>query len=122
MITITSYQEDWPKRFGEIRDVLQSELVGNEGDLRVENFGSTAVPGLVARPILDLCVRLARLLGPSRPLGICVRAGSACPWAGDLSSKGAGRAISRTQEGFLAPSPVRLRRGFLGTGSTPRFS
>jgi GrpB-like predicted nucleotidyltransferase (UPF0157 family) len=56
MITITSYQEAWSKGFGEIRDTLRSELVGYEGDLRVEHFGSTAVPGLVARPVLDICV------------------------------------------------------------------
>ena len=60
MITITSYNEDWPKQFGEIRDCLRSELAsesgGHGGDLHVEHFGSTAVPGLVSRPLLDLCV------------------------------------------------------------------
>ena len=56
MITITSYNEDWPKRFEEIRDCLRSELAGEGGDFDVEHFGSTAVPGLVARPLLDLCV------------------------------------------------------------------
>ena len=56
MITITGYDEDWPKRFQEIRDCLRSELHGEGGDFEVEHFGSTAVPGLVARPLLDLCV------------------------------------------------------------------
>ena len=56
MITIASYDEDWPKRFDEIRDCLRSELTGEGGDFDVEHFGSTAVPGLVARPLLDLCV------------------------------------------------------------------
>ena len=56
MITITGYNEDWPKRFGEIRDCLQSELAGEGGAFEVEHFGSTAVPGLAARPVLDLCV------------------------------------------------------------------
>ena len=31
MITITGYNEDWPKRFGEIRDCLRSELEGVSG-------------------------------------------------------------------------------------------
>lgn len=56
MITITSYDEDWPKQLGKIRDCLHSELAGEAGAFEVEHFGSTAVPGLVARPLLDLCV------------------------------------------------------------------
>lgn len=56
MIGITGYDQDWPKRFGEIRDCLRSELKGDGGAFEVEHFGSTAVPGLVARPVLDLCV------------------------------------------------------------------
>ena len=56
MITITGYNEDWPKGCGEIRDCLRSELAGEGGAFEVEHFGSTAVPGLAARPVLDLCV------------------------------------------------------------------
>jgi GrpB-like predicted nucleotidyltransferase (UPF0157 family) len=56
MITITGYNEDWPRRFGEIRDCLRSELEAECGPFDIEHFGSTAVPGLVARPLLDLCV------------------------------------------------------------------
>ena len=55
MITITGYDEDWPKRFGEIRECLLAELGGEVAAFEVEHFGSTAVPGLVARPLLDLC-------------------------------------------------------------------
>ena len=56
MITITGYSEDWPKRFGEIRDCLRSELASEGVAFEVEHFGSTAVPGLAARPLIDLCV------------------------------------------------------------------
>ena len=56
MITITGYDEDWPKRFVEIRDCLHSELAGDGVAFEVEHFGSTAVLGLAARPVLDLCV------------------------------------------------------------------
>ena len=75
MITITGYNEDWPKFFGEIRDCLRSELAGEGGAFEVEHFGSTAVPGLVARPLLDLCVvvseqsQLPSLLGGLDRLG-----------------------------------------------------
>ena len=56
MITVTSYNEDWPKRFREIRDCLRTELAGDGGTFEVEHIGSTAVPGLVSRPVLDICV------------------------------------------------------------------
>ena len=56
MIAVTSYDEDWPKRFAEIRDCLASELAGDGIAFDVEHFGSTAVPGLVSRPVLDICV------------------------------------------------------------------
>ena len=56
MIAVTSYNEDWPKRFGEIRDCLLSELAGDGVAFDVEHFGSTAVRGLVSRPVLDICV------------------------------------------------------------------
>ena len=59
MITITGYDEDWPRRFGEIRDCLRAELADECEAFEVEHFGSTAVPGLVARPLLDLCVVVA---------------------------------------------------------------
>ena len=56
MITVTSYNEDWPKRFKEIRDCLVTKLAGEGGAVQVEHVGSTAVPGLVSRPVLDICV------------------------------------------------------------------
>ena len=56
MIAVTSYNEDWPKRFAEIRDCLLSELADEGGAFNIEHFGSTAVPGLVSRPVLDICI------------------------------------------------------------------
>ena len=55
MITVTSYNEDWPKKFREIRDCLRAELAEELGAFHVEHIGSTAVPGLVSRPVLDIC-------------------------------------------------------------------
>ena len=118
MITITGYNEDWPKRFAEIRDCLRSELAGEVGDFEVEHFGSTAVLGLVARPLLDLCVvvpddaSFARPPGWTRPAGLHLRTGSRRAGPGDLPPKGAGCAVSRAQEGLLAASSLRFGLGF----------
>ncbi len=56
MITIVGYNEDWPKKFEEIHACLIDLLVEEDPGLEVEHIGSTAVEGLVARPILDLHV------------------------------------------------------------------
>lgn len=53
-IVIADYDPAWPARFELERDRIQRAL----GDLavRIEHFGSTAVPGLAAKPIVDLIV------------------------------------------------------------------
>jgi GrpB-like predicted nucleotidyltransferase (UPF0157 family) len=120
MITITGYDEDWPKSFQEIRDCLRSELHGEGGAFEVEHFGSTAVPGLVARPVLDLCVvvpeasTLPALIGGLDRLGYVYERDQGVPGAGDLPSKGARCAVSRAQEGLLAASSVRFGLGLCG--------
>jgi GrpB-like predicted nucleotidyltransferase (UPF0157 family) len=52
--SIDDYDNAWPLRFGDlaatIREVLGSIVV------RIEHVGSTAVPGLAAKPIIDLDV------------------------------------------------------------------
>ncbi len=93
MITITGYNEDWPKRFGEIRDCLRSELA-DEGAFEVEHFGSTAVPGLVARPLLDLCIvvpdasQLPSLLGGLDRLGYVYERAQGVPGLETFRRKG----------------------------------
>lgn len=53
-IEVVPYDEAWPLRFAEIRDRVAAAL----GDLCVgiEHVGSTSVPGLWAKPIIDLDV------------------------------------------------------------------
>jgi GrpB-like predicted nucleotidyltransferase (UPF0157 family) len=67
MITIAPYNPAWPEMFyaeaANIRRVL-GELV-----LRVEHVGSTAVPGLAAKPVIDLQISVASL----EPMGIYVQ-------------------------------------------------
>jgi len=52
-IEIAEYDPEWPDRFERERDRLR-EAVGEEG-LSIEHVGSTAVPGLAAKPIVDIC-------------------------------------------------------------------
>ena len=52
-VTVVPYDDGWPGAFEReavlLRDVLRPWLVGG-----VEHIGSTAVPGLAAKPILDM--------------------------------------------------------------------
>ena len=50
-IHLVEYDPDWPRQF----ELLRSRLAAALGDLAlaIEHVGSTAVPGLAAKPILD---------------------------------------------------------------------
>ena len=57
VIVIADYDPDWPRRFDAQRERIASAL----GDvaLRIDHVGSTAVPGLAAKPIIDVLVVIA---------------------------------------------------------------
>jgi len=59
-VEIAPYDPRWPAMFEEekewLRAWLPSELIG-----RIEHFGSTAVPGLAAKPIVDMLVEVTSL-------------------------------------------------------------
>src|SRR2546425_4076862 len=59
-ITISPYDPRWPESFRQEKEHLQSCL---PKDLvrRIEHFGSTAVPGLAAKPIVDMLVEVSDL-------------------------------------------------------------
>jgi GrpB-like predicted nucleotidyltransferase (UPF0157 family) len=59
LILIEPYSERWPERF---RD-LAGRIRGALGDraLRIDHIGSTAVPGLGAKPVIDVQVTVADL-------------------------------------------------------------
>jgi GrpB-like predicted nucleotidyltransferase (UPF0157 family) len=65
-----AYDPAWPERFAE----LGRELRGGLGDvaLRIDHIGSTSVPGLAAKPIIDLQVYVQHYNGhrPHRALGL----------------------------------------------------
>ncbi len=59
-IAIVPYETVWPKLFEEESAFLRRKLPGNLLK-RIEHFGSTAVPGLSAKPIIDILVEVISL-------------------------------------------------------------
>lgn len=59
-VEIVPYDPGWPRLFEEerryLRAILPPHLIG-----RIEHFGSTAVPGLAAKPIVDILVEVPSL-------------------------------------------------------------
>lgn len=56
-VTVTDYDPSWPTAFEKIRKPL-ADLLGPLA-VRIEHVGSTSVPGLAAKPIIDLDVVIA---------------------------------------------------------------
>jgi GrpB-like predicted nucleotidyltransferase (UPF0157 family) len=59
-VEVVEYDPEWPEAFERERDHLRtclpSDLIG-----RIEHFGSTAVPGLAAKPVVDILVEVTDL-------------------------------------------------------------
>jgi GrpB-like predicted nucleotidyltransferase (UPF0157 family) len=53
-VTVVPYDPAWPGRFDEERRALAAVFVGS--DAVIEHIGSTAVPGLGAKPVIDIMV------------------------------------------------------------------
>lgn len=59
MIRIVDYDPDWPRRFGDEAALLRAQLGAQA--MRIEHVGSTSVPGLGAKPVIDIQVSVASL-------------------------------------------------------------
>ena len=58
-IHVIAYDKEWPARFAAWRALISQALGG--AALRIEHVGSTSVPGLAAKPIVDVQVSVADL-------------------------------------------------------------
>ncbi|ROP61329.1 GrpB family protein [Curtobacterium sp. PhB115] len=57
MIEVVEYRASWPDRFAALRDAYAAALQEAEAPFRaIEHVGSTAVPGLAAKPVIDVDV------------------------------------------------------------------
>ena len=54
-VIITDHDPNWAVLFQQESELLQTVL-GNGLIARIEHFGSTAVPGLAAKPVIDILV------------------------------------------------------------------
>ena len=57
-VDVVPYDEAWPQRFAEEAERIREALGG--AALAVEHVGSTSVPGLSAKPIVDVAVAVER--------------------------------------------------------------
>jgi len=58
-VRLVPYDRRWPQLFENLADILRSRLGDNV--LAIDHVGSTAVPGLSAKPLLDVLVAVADL-------------------------------------------------------------
>jgi GrpB-like predicted nucleotidyltransferase (UPF0157 family) len=72
-VELAAYDSCWPARYEQWRDRLDGALADTA--LRIEHVGSTAVPGLPAKPVIDVQVSVADLDDESRYVTQIERAG-----------------------------------------------
>ncbi len=56
-IEVHPYNPEWPRTFEQLRAELWP--VVQHASMAIEHVGSTAVPGLAAKPVIDLCIVVA---------------------------------------------------------------
>ena len=66
-LAVIDHDPAWPIRFAELGDRLRSAL--GEVALRIDHIGSTAVPDLAAKPIIDVQISVVSL-EPVDPFGL----------------------------------------------------
>lgn len=55
-IHIAEYDEKWPVKFAELEELISNAL--SKLEITVEHVGSTSVPGLAAKPIIDIVMEV----------------------------------------------------------------
>lgn len=73
-IAIVDHDPDWPRRFEDERDAIERAV--GDAVLDIQHIGSTSVPGLAAKPVIDILIAVAdldearkRVVEPLRALG-----------------------------------------------------
>jgi GrpB-like predicted nucleotidyltransferase (UPF0157 family) len=74
-LVLVEYQHHWPVQFQQIAEELLAVFAPVGGGVQVEHIGSTAVPGLCAKPVLDVLLGAQRLADVESRLPALAHAG-----------------------------------------------
>ena len=88
-LEVVDYDERWPGIFVEHRERIRHAL--QKTDVAIEHIGSTSVPGLAAKPIIDIVVAVDDITAEEDYLGPLLTAGYV------LRVRGPGRRLVRTR-------------------------
>jgi GrpB-like predicted nucleotidyltransferase (UPF0157 family) len=58
-VLVVPYEDEWPRLFQELAAQMRAAL--GEVALRIDHIGSTSVPGLAAKPVIDVQISVAAL-------------------------------------------------------------
>ncbi|MEV6683090.1 GrpB family protein [Streptomyces erythrochromogenes] len=105
-ITVVPYSDDWPVRFERLAETLRAAL-RSVPDAVVEHVGSTSVPGLAAKPVLDVDVIVP---GEDVPAAVAALEAVGYVHRGDLGVAG--------REAFRAPDDDPARHVYVCTRGT----
>lgn len=107
MIEIVTYQAQWPLEFRQLSGTLRTAL-GNLA-LRIDHIGSTAVPGLAAKDVIDIQISVAalspELLSGMSDLGYSRKEG----FTSDHRPAQATGAEAEWEKWFFSPPPGQRR-------------
>ncbi|ALE06248.1 hypothetical protein AL755_13580 [Arthrobacter sp. ERGS1:01] len=105
-IEVVPYSSDWAKQFDDLADELRSWLQ-SVPVVAIEHVGSTAVPGLFAKPVLDVDIIVRR-----EDVNAAITALTAAGYAheGDLGVT--------DREAFIAPDQDPVRHVYVGVENT----
>lgn len=126
-IVLMPYNPDWRKRFLSMGQRLRREL--GDTAVRVDHIGSTAIPGMTAKPVIDLQVSVPSLvdvdaagrLAALEPLGLELRTDDSDATRRYLSGDFRGLGLSTVQvreHGSFGQQVHLLFRDFLRTVRT----
>lgn len=104
-IEVVDWSPDWAVQFDEVASVLREALTGL--DATVEHVGSTSVPGLAAKPVLDVDVIVD---APDVPAAVAALESVGYEHRGDLGVTG--------RQAFFAPDPPRRHVYVCAAGTT----
>jgi len=83
-IVVVDADPEWPRQFREIAEYLSPFL--GDSIVRIEHVGSTSVPGLAAKPIIDIDVVVAN--DEQIPVVLSLIESAGYRWVGDLTVTG----------------------------------